>query len=463
MKFVRALWIAAVAVALARAAPATGTTTVTTKKKPHKKSRARHRRAAVKHSPHTRPGTAASKRRRRHTRRRVVRQYVVPVSPRVRQAALRKVTERIDSTADPMENAGALVPFFERIFERKKDEGIHIIQFGDSHTASDDWANAMREQFQSKFGDGGAGFEMAGHPYRGYRRFDAPAEQSRGWVTEGTVSHQGDGVNGLGGVSITADRPDETVELTAQCDHLDLYYLEQPGGGSFAVEVDGATVGTVQTGGALGPGYYSYDPAPGEHHFTVRTLDRAPVRLFGWSADNRAGVTYEQLGINGAQAGIVLEWNQAILDDELARRNPALIVVAYGTNEALSPHWTAEGYRTEFEEVIHRLRSAAPAASILIVGPPDAMHRVGRRRIPLPHLDGVIAVQRSVATETGCAFWDWRERMGGPGSVKQWVQAGLSQGDYVHLTSAGYRLLGNTLFQEIMQEFDRFIAVRAEL
>lgn len=393
-----------------------------------------------------------------------VRHYLVPVSPQVRKVAVAQVTETFNGPHQGVENAGALVPFFERVFSRKDDEPVHILQFGDSHTASDDWANAMREQFQAKFGVGGPGFAVAGHPYRGYRRFDAPASQSSGWTTEGTINHEGDGINGLAGVSITAQRPGETVTLTAQCDHLELYYLQQPGGGSFEFLSDDQAVETIHTDGLAGPGYYDYAPAAGEHKFTIRTLDGAPVRLFGWAADNRSGVTYETLGINGAQAPIVLQWNEAVLTDEIARRNPALIVVAYGTNEALNPRWTSDTYRTEFEQVIGRLRNAAPQASILIVGPPDAMYRVrGGKRMPLPHLDEVITIQRSVARETGCAFWNWRDRMGGPGSVTHWVQAGLSQGDYVHLTTAGYRLLGNRLYEEIMQEYDRFIAVRAEL
>ena len=52
--------------------------------------------------------------------------------------------------------------------------------------------------------------------------------------------------------------------------------------------------------------------------------------------------------------------------------------------------------------------------------------------------------------------------MGGPGSVRQWVQAGLGQGDYTHLTGAGYRMLGGALFEELMAQYNRFLTIRAE-
>jgi lysophospholipase L1-like esterase len=138
-------------------------------------------------------------------------------------------------------------------------------------------------------------------------------------------------------------------------------------------------------------------------------------------------------------------------------------VLAYGTNEALSKRWTAAGYRASLTEVIRRLRADAPVASILLIGPPDCEYRLkGGRRLPFPHLEEVIEIQRQVAVENGCAFWDWQARMGGPGSVRQWVQAGLGQGDYTHLTGAGYRLVGDMLFAELMAQYDRFVTVRAE-
>jgi hypothetical protein len=52
--------------------------------------------------------------------------------------------------------------------------------------------------------------------------------------------------------------------------------------------------------------------------------------------------------------------------------------------------------------------------------------------------------------------------MGGHGSVRQWVQAGLGQGDYTHLTGAGYRTAGGMLFEELMQQYNRFLTIRAE-
>jgi lysophospholipase L1-like esterase len=396
------------------------------------------------------------------THKKRVRVPVVYVSPAVRGAALRAISERTAQPVGVLEGGAALVPLFEQLSHLPENMSLHILQYGDSHTASDDWANQMRQDFQAKFGAGGPGYTLPGHPFLGYRRFDSRGANSTGWYTGGIVTRKSDGIDGLGGVSLTSQSAGQTVTLNVECEQLELHYLRQPSGGQLEFAVDGSPMGTIDTAGDEGPGVYSYAASPGPHQYTLRTLSSAPVRLFGWVAQNHAGVTYETLGINGAQANLILDWNSDILAPELMSRDPALIVLAYGTNEALSRSWTAAEYRAALTEVVRRLRAGAPVASILLIGPPDCEYRTGGRRLPFPHLDQVIEIQRDVAQANGCAFWDWRAAMGGPGSVRQWVQAGLGQGDYTHLTGAGYRMAGGMLFDELMAQYNRFLTIRAE-
>ena len=65
---------------------------------------------------------------------------------------------------------------FEQLYRLASGLGhgpVHIIHYGDSHTAADEWTGDLRDSFKQKFGDGGSGFSLAGQPFRGYRRFDA--------------------------------------------------------------------------------------------------------------------------------------------------------------------------------------------------------------------------------------------------------------------------------------------------
>jgi len=393
------------------------------------------------------------------------------VSAQTRAASVEYVSEAMDEVAAAaIENSASLVPFFEQLYqlETDRERSLHILQYGDSHTASDDWANQLREMFQGRFGNGGAGFSYAGRPFAGYRRYDVRGGQSGRWETEGLLTKGVDGFYGVGGVSITSQRAGEMIYLDAEGSKAELSYLKQPGGGSFRVFVDGAQVATVQTnvdaGGGAGPGNWAMElPHGGPRRFTVETLSNLPVKLFGWVTERVGGLTYETLGINGAQANISMRWDEKQLQSHLEKRNPALIVFAYGTNEASNKDWTSATYSAMFREVLGRFRKMAPAASFLVVGPPDRAQRVNRKWVGVPKLDMIVEAQRQVALEFGCGFWDLRNRMGGGGAIQRWVYAGFAQGDFVHLTGAGYRLVGETLYRDLIAHYEAFRKIRAKV
>ena len=385
------------------------------------------------------------------------------VSPQTRARAEKNVSSEL-ARSNNVENPGALVPFFEQLYREKAGlapGSVRILHFGDSHTAADEWTGDLRELFQAGFGDGGPGFSLAGYPFRGYRRFDVAGGGSRGWRTAGLARADGDGYYGLGGVSIYTSAAGESVHIEAECELLEVFYLQQPDGGELAFYDNGERAGEIATAGPLGPGYFSYKPAPGMHYFELRTLQRAPVRLYGWAADRSRGVTYEALGINGAEAAVMFKWDEATLASNLQHRNPALIVLAYGTNEAGSPNWDRQSYEQMFSALLARLRQYAPTASILAIGPPDRYYRLRRGPLqPLEKVTAIVEAQRQACRDNGAAFWDTRARMGGKGSMKNWVLAGLAQRDYVHFLGQGYRLLGNTLFKDVMQNYEDFVKVR---
>ena len=349
-----------------------------------------------------------------------------------------------------------------RLSASQSRDPVHILHFGDSHTAADEWTGALREMFQERFGDGGSGFSVAGHPFLGYRRFDAKSSASPGWVSAGLRTARGDGYFGLGGISVETERMGQWVTLDADCERIEIDYLQQPGGGSLELYDGDTPLQQFATEGELAPGFAVIETPAGQHHFVLRTLEAKPVRLFGWVADRDAGVTYEALGINGAEASVILKWNQEMLASYLQRRNPGLIVLAYGTNEATDPVWDPEGYRTMYSSLLEKLRAAAPAASILAIGPGDRWaHSRGGWKI-VPGVDWVIAAERAACKANGCAYWDMRARMGGRGSMREWVTSGLAQADHVHFTDAGYRRFASALYDDLMHQYASYGKTRTD-
>ena len=201
-------------------------------------------------------------------------------------------------------STGRLAPLFEQLMRLSSGQSrdpVHILHFGDSHTAADEWTGGLRGMFQERFGDGGSGFSVTGHPFLGYRRFDAKSSASPAWISAGLRPREAM-VCWMGSISIETNRIGQFVTLNADCDRIEIDYLQQPEGGSLGSYDGDIPIEQFSTEGGLGPGFITIETSAGAHHFVLRTLDSKPVRLFGWVADRDAGVTYEALGINGAEA-----------------------------------------------------------------------------------------------------------------------------------------------------------------
>ena len=375
-----------------------------------------------------------------------------------------------ESARTPIENPAALIPFFEQLYRHDAGElagPVRILQYGDSHTAADTWTGALRDRFQAMFGDGGSGYLLVGKPWRTYRHDGIRTGSSDGWYTNGLVGRYGDGVNGLGGISMSADRKGEWVYVEADAEHFELLYWKQLGGGSLAVYDNGLVVDFISTATPVGEtphtGLYRLDVPPGLHRFEVRTLEKAPVRLFGWVAENPSGVIYDSLGINGAQAVTTQRWDVRTLFENIRHRDPALIVLSYGTNDAGSANWTVESYRDMFLDVIAEFRAAAPTASILIIGPPDRSQKTRRGWQTMRRIATITEAEREAAFISGSAFLDLQDVMGGPGAMLDWAQTNLAQNDHVHLSTPGYELLGAAIFNNMMRQYQLFLDARATM
>ena len=384
------------------------------------------------------------------------------------KATAKSATEYVEHALEaglalPVENPAGLVPFFEQLYRHQHGElpgPVRVLQYGDSHTAADEFSGELRMLFQSSFGNGGSGFSIAGKPFQSYRRRDVKSGSSNGWHTDGLVTRTGDGIYGLGGLSMTATAPRESVFLETEASDFELYYYQQPGGGAVRLYDSGVAFDMFSTAGDPGPAYYRVAAQPGPHRFEVETLEPQPVRLFGWVAENATGITYETFGINGAQATIAAQWDPTTLRDNIAHRNPDLIVLAYGTNEAGMAKWTLDAYQEMFTGILRAFREASPTASILVLGPPDRAQRVRRQWQTMARIGIIAEAQRRAAFSMGCAFLDLREEMGGSGSMLQWVKAGQAQADHVHFTAPGYRKLGNAVFGDIMNQYAAFLKAR---
>lgn len=365
-------------------------------------------------------------------------------------------------------DAKPLEPFYAalRALEAGNDPDgkVRVLMYGASHTDADIYTHYLRAYLRERFGDGGHGFVHIAKPWRWYGHVEMLTEGFKDWKTEHAQRRKGreDGFYGLIGVSLAATKSRAFGRVSHRDgsvgSNYEIHYLEQPKGGSFKVLVDGAHHAKVSTrGAAFGPGYFAIDLPEGAHTIEVQPIGNGEVRLFGMSVErDTSGVVVDTLGIGGTRASNMLKWAPEVWYDNVRRRNPDLITLAYGTNEANSGI-SESAYRERLTGVLTRLKEAAPQAACLLVGPGD-FPKKGEDGVygPRESTSYILRAQREIALEMGCAFWDLRAFMGGEMSMTQWATATppMAKEDHIHFTRRGYVRVGMGMVDAMMAGFD---------
>jgi lysophospholipase L1-like esterase len=368
-----------------------------------------------------------------------------------------------------LESSAALRHFYEALAQLdagQSHDDVTILHFGDSHTAADFETGPLRRSLQARFGDGGRGFVAIGEPWKHYVQEGLRNGCTHDWAVERSRPTKaskgrlvGDGLYGLCGVALHTDRAGARAwgEYTAKASRIALAYLTQPRGGSFDVYIDGARAAHVSTRApSVASAWRPFEVSDGAHRVEVVTSGDGDVRLFGAELDrDQVGITYDALGINGARVTNALAWDEAHMGEQIRHRAPDLVVLAYGTNESGDTDVPIEVYERQLVDLLGRIARAAPAASCMLLGPPDRAVRTREGWGTLPRLLDIVATQRRVARAAGCAFFDQLEAMGGPGTIAQWAEEPQPRAnrDRVHLTREGYSQLGNAVAGELVHGY----------
>ena len=371
-----------------------------------------------------------------------------------------------------LEGADRLRPFFQALAaldDHRRDDDVRILQFGDSHTASDLGTAVFRRILQGRFGDGGRGFVSIGRPWKTYTQDGIVGAMSRDFEPERAHIEDGhpvgDGFYGLLGVAIAASRRGARASsaVAARSSRVEVGYFQTPGGGAFDFAVDGEIRARVLTGAAEpGAGFMSVDMPDAPHELEVRVVGDGVVRVFGMALDRApAGVVVDALGINGAQIFTPLRVPEEPFAAQLRHRPPSLVVLAYGTNEALDPKLEIPQYEQALSDLIGRVARACPDTSCLLLGPPDlARWSSTGGWATFPRLLEIVAIQRRMAQAAGCAFYDQVGAMGGPGAMAAWAAESEPRAahDRVHLTRRGYAQVAASFATDLMGAYDAFRA-----
>ena len=185
----------------------------------------------------------------------------------------------------------------------------------------------------------------------------------------------------------------------------------------------------------------------------IATKGEGEFTLTGIFLDNPfPGISVTGIGVNGASLGSYAKCPDLLNDLKMV--NPDLVIFAVGINDATASNFSVDDFVARYKTLVSQVRSVNPDCALLFVTNNDSFRRV-RRKGYVVNSNGKLAEQGFLRLGKDCdaGVWNLFEIMGGLGSMKKWEAAGLAKRDKVHFTETGYDLVGDMLFNALMDKY----------
>ena len=333
---------------------------------------------------------------------------------------------------------------------------VTVTAFGNSLIAGDRIVDILRERLTRQFGDGGRGLLLVDR-MADYGPRNRTSHSASGWevFTVGDVKRSPwpQGLTGVVHVSSTA-KARSRFGLAGETQGS-LFWLDK-GAGPIELRVDGKPLVTTTPGNTGKQQRTDFTLAPDAKWLELVAQQRGTA-IHGLSLDRpRPGFVLDTLGVPATDASLFLTADEQMVTEQLRARSPALVLMMLGGNEVKRLQWgrsTIDKIERDLRGFIHRVQQAAPGSACLLVGPLDAVLGPDSSR-PFQQrgdLIEVIELERRIAQEEGCAFFDMFAAMGGSGSLKRFHERGLVHDDLVHPRGKGLDLLGALLSDALLR------------
>ena len=196
-----------------------------------------------------------------------------------------------------------------------------------------------------------------------------------------------------------------------------------------------------------------FDSVPGEFTLTGVLLE-----------NDMPGISVHGVGVNGASVPSYLRCDDFERDLELIR--PDLIIFGIGINDAAEKDFEKWLFKQNYEELLHIIKRVNPDCALLFMTNNDSFKRVKVKKKTVYQVNTNGKIVEDAFMELGkqynAAVWDQFDIMGGLKSMQDWEKAGLAQKDKVHFTNDGYKLLGNLLYNALMDRYITHVKLNAK-
>lgn len=352
-----------------------------------------------------------------------------------------------------------MAPFYRALDEIKtKGRQVRIAVFGDSFIEADILTADLREMLQKRFGGCGVGFVTITSITSGYR--PTVRHSFGGWSSHAVTDSiyfdkKKQGISG----HYFVPRKGAYVQLRGQKKYASLLDTCRRATIYFYNKGDVSLTAVVNRSESLSRQYSANGrlqkmQVKGRIGSIRWNVDRADSTLFyGLAMDGDRGVAVDNFSLRGS-SGLSLRSIPAQMLKEFNEQRPYdLIILQYGLNIATPRGKKYDGYKKGMLTAIEHMKECFPQAGFLLlsVGDRDYKTETGELRT-MPGVKNLVRYQQSIAAESGIAFWNMFEAMGGNGSMASLVHAKPSQAnyDYTHINFRGGKYLAGLLYETLV-------------
>ena len=195
------------------------------------------------------------------------------------------------------------------------------------------------------------------------------------------------------------------------------------------------------------------------------SLSNSSLPVYGISSESDNGVIIDNYSFRGS-GGLELGKMNADLLQSIQQEHPYdLIILQYGVNLLNNANednfiW----YYKPMLKSIEQIKNNFQGADILMLSSADKAFRYKGKYETAKGMFGLISMQQKIAYESGIAFYNLYESMGGEGSMTRWVESNppLAYKDYTHPNSLGDEIIGKGLFEAFMFEFQKVTSIKTK-
>lgn len=369
----------------------------------------------------------------------------------------------------------ALDPFFvslDAVDDKERGSHATVVTLGNSLIASDHVTDIVRKRLVERFGGGGRGFLLPDRLSKVAGRRVRTGRGTSGWEihTFAQKPPKRDVFGFTGSAHESTQKGDRVRWSLKGAVRARLFYLDHEGAAPFELDTDGKRLARVEPSAHDGPKDRILDLELPSGATTLSLTAEGPgVVLYGVAlAKDKPGVVWDTIGVPASDASMYVGTDEGVFTRQLQAREPSLVVAMIGGNEirSLSYGWTTlDEVRAQYGALLDRIKKAVPDAACLAVSPIDAAKATaaGAELTTRRETLDVVEMERQVAREKGCAFFDLFGAMGGEGALGRFHQKGLVHDDLVHPKGKGGDVLGQLFADALLASYRETPSPRAEL